>query len=522
VVSSSYGADGFIDFSQSDSSPYSPNKRILFSLSTNDLCYKKISSINFSNETYPLNTSLRTKISTKFDIDKLKDALKKQGLKITRLESLSSVPVPSSDLRKKNDGYLQGDNINKRIQTTRFHLQSIATLKNIVITLSSKQQQNKKILNAFKNTSFYYHNALKNTFYNEKAKHIMTIPSACNKQLNISSKDFHEPSGRFNIILKKSFKNSITFIAQSTISSKRKNKKGAKTKAAVSSKKADIKQQKIPPKADFKELEFVFSERPFLQNSLRAKFLEEGTKITHISSAKELTITANKKLVLKFPLDEKTGDKISIDNPDYSIIDSKIETDADKTIINTIVRDNNDEILIVYYPLDPTTSYRSKIADDTAKLMNFEFSSFLSKFKDQYSKVYYRMREEGPLNEFKEKASLGHELLMSNDELRDNVEFNWSDTSIYYEIKQMNESSQVFHIIYFTGKNEPDLVRIFNKAPNARVYAIQFETNTHNMTHKDVNEFLHLHKFNYHNVSTRLFKDIFNSQLIIKYFRGQK
>lgn len=132
------------------------------------------------------------------------------------------------------------------------------------------------------------------------------------------------------------------------------------------------------------------------------------------------------------------------------------------------------------------------------------------------------MREEGPLKKFKEKALLGQELLMSNDELRNNEEFNWSDTSIYDEIKQMNESSQIFHIIYFTGKNEPDLIRIFQKAPNAYVYAIQFERNTQSIEDKDVNEYLHLHKISYNNLSSSQFNDIFNSSAIIEYFRKQK
>jgi hypothetical protein len=190
-----------------------------------------------------------------------------------------------------------------------------------------------------------------------------------------------------------------------------------------------------------------------------------------------------------------------------------------KVFINTIVRDKNDEILIIYYPLDPTTSYRSRISDDIAKLMNFEVALLLSKLKNQYSKVYYRMREEGPLKEFTERSLLGHELLMSNDELRNNIEFNWSDTSLYNEIRQMNDSSQVFHIIYFTGKNESELVRIFQKAPNARVYAIQFEKMTENITDKDVNEFLHLHKINYNTLSSKQFNELFDTDPIMKCFR---
>lgn len=552
-IISCHANSDIIDTNNPDSNQYVPNKRINFSLSVDDLCFKKIPSIKINNDYYPLNKNLRYKRSLKIDFKNINKPLKNQGLKYIRMENMEPIPSPSSGLwgienNKDSGDYYSSDNIDKAINIMKIHLKSVAESKKIVIKLSSKEQYNKKILSAFKRSKFYYRNRVKNTTYNKNTKHIISIPSVCNKQLQIRAKDFYEPSGQFELLADDSFDNTLALTAQSIkqtgkvkkvkkISKTKKAKEDNKAIKAIKAKKnkqiqkkapaADKKpappiKEKVISKPDIQELEFIFSERPFLQTSLREKFLEPGTKITHISSGKELLVTANKKLIIKFSLDEKIGDKISINNPNYSIIDSKIERESYKTIINTVVRDKNDEILIVYYPLDPTTSYRSKISDDMAKLMNFEFSSFLSKFKDQYSKVYYRMREEGQLNEFKDKASLGQELLMSNDELRDNVEFNWSDTSIYNEIKQMNQSSQVFHIVYFTGKNEHDLVRIFQKAPNAHVYAIQFERNTQNIKDKNVNNFMHLHKINYHDVSSKSFNDIFNSEMIIKYFRGQQ
>ena len=359
----------------------------------------------------------------------------------------------------------------------------------------------------------------------------MMIPLPCNRQLIINHADFSEPSDKFRLVQKQKLDDSIHLTAYARIikaktkpiKRKHEEKKSAKKVTRKVEPTTVIIKKEVPPQATSQEVEVVFSERPFLQTSLRPKFLEQGTKIMHVSSGKEIIVTDDKKLIFELPLNENVDDNIIMNNPDYSIIESKITSvDPYKAVINTIVRDKNDEILIIYYPLDPTTTYRSRIADDIAKLMNFEFSAFLAKFKDQYSKVYFRMREEGKLNEFTEKFMLAQELLMSNEELRDNEEFNWSDTSIYNEIKQMNDSSQVFHIIYFTGKNEPDLVRIFQKAPNARVYAIQFESMKKTIEDKDVNKSLHLHKIDYHNLSSDVFNDIFNSENIIKYFREQK
>ena len=173
-ITYSYASDNLTaDSGKLKSDQYVSNKRIYFSLPTDDLCFGKIHSVNIANDSFAFNRILRYKQSQKFDLSSLNGTLKKQGLTINSMKVLPVIEKPSSSALgigdvKKSREYFISDDINKDISINKYLLKSVLLSKKIIITLNAEQQLDSKILSDFKNTKFYYHKNLKHTFYKDK------------------------------------------------------------------------------------------------------------------------------------------------------------------------------------------------------------------------------------------------------------------------------------------------------------------------------------------------------------------
>ena len=165
------------------------------------------------------------------------------------------------------------------------------------------------------------------------------------------------------------------------------------------------------------------------------------------------------------------------------VFDTHKEIESQAVIeLHYFLRNRLKRILFVYYPLQYSTSYRSKIIDDNSEIA-FKMDAGLRKFitdihkKDIYDNIYIRFASDKTVSILQRGLTGINEFLFLDREIYDAPEYLWCDDLLEndYNHKNMHYTTAYIDILYFgTISSASRIVDKFKEMKNVRIYFINF------------------------------------------------
>ncbi len=252
----------------------------------------------------------------------------------------------------------------------------------------------------------------------------------------------------------------------------------------------------VTPKFKFYKVNLEFYERPFtIEGSPRetTAYLPQGISIFRGGNTQNLEIdtinTPNYSLISKKRVNDADVQFFSEELKAYKcsagIYEIEYSSGADAgSLVNSVnlrykLINKNKKVLIIYYPLQYSTSYRTKISEEVFKHIQFkldaDFNNFVSQVQRmrKYDNIYVRVARD----KFVDSGAMNiKDFLLLERVVYDSPDYQWSNESLEQDYENyVRDTTSVVHIIYLDSYSTGTMVlNKFRTLNNARIYFINF------------------------------------------------
>ncbi|OQW91603.1 MAG: hypothetical protein BWK78_04140 [Thiotrichaceae bacterium IS1] len=183
-------------------------------------------------------------------------------------------------------------------------------------------------------------------------------------------------------------------------------------------------------------------------------------------------------------------------------------------------QDTTDKVLLIYYPVQPETSYRTGLEGNLIHQIDREFQTFLAFVQGcwSYSRIYIRFTDLGKPVQYTE-STLAAYLFKPAYESKD---YAWSEQRVVadYDTLIKNQSSQI-DLLYFSADSPSHLKKQFASFEQTKTKVYVFTTGYSEKPPSD-SFYLQIRLLDKTKLTASEIKQIFNSHSILDFFSGGK